>query len=104
MTYPLAGTLTVAGVIIAGSTLGAFFTFLQTARRTPDIMRGYWFFVFSIVAVAISGIFVFNNFQLFVVLTLYASLYIGWVMYAHLIDGGSGILTGSFLRSFYFVQ
>ena len=51
-------------------------------------MRGYWIFVVRlIIVVGVSGIFVFNNFQLFVVLTLYASLYIGWIMYAHLIDG-----------------
>lgn len=87
MTYNLAGTLTVAEVIIAGSTLGAFMTFIQTARRTPGIMPGYWIFVLLIIVVGVSGMFVLNGFQLFVVLTLYASFYIGWVMYAHLIDG-----------------
>lgn len=87
MTYRLAGTITVAEVFIAGSTLGAFMTFIQTARRTPAIMAGYWIFVMLVIVVAVSGMFVFNNFQLFIVVTLYASLYIGWVMYAHLIDG-----------------
>ena len=85
--YRVAGLISVAEAIIAGSTVGAFLTFIQTARRTPEILRGYWIFAFLLIVVGVCGVMVLDNFQLFVVLTLYASLYIGWIMYAHLIDG-----------------
>jgi phosphatidylglycerophosphate synthase len=87
MNYRVAGLISVAEAIIAGSTVGAFLTFIQTARRTPDIRRGYWIFALLLTVVCVCGVIVLNNFQLFVILTLYASLYIGWIMYAHLIDG-----------------
>jgi len=87
MNYRVAGLISVAEAVIAGSTVGAFLTFIQTARRTPEILRGYWIFAFLLIVVGVCGVMVLNNFQLFVILTLYASLYIGWIMYAHLIDG-----------------
>ena len=37
--------------------------------------------------VAALGTLVFDNFQLFVILTLFASLYVGRIMHGHLIDG-----------------
>ncbi len=85
--FHLTSTITVASAIIAASTLGALLTFIQTARRTPSIMRGYWIFAVSLIVAGVSGVFTLTNFQVFVVLTLYASLYIGWIMYGHLIDG-----------------
>lgn len=87
MTYRIAETFSVAEAVIAGSTFGALLTFIQTARRTPDIQRGYWIFALLLSVAGISGIYVLDNFQSFVILTLYASLYIGWIMYGHLIDG-----------------
>lgn len=87
MNYRVAGLISVAEAIITASTFGAFLTFIQTARRTPDILRGYWIFGVLLTVVGVCGVIVLSNFELFVILTLYASLYIGWIMYAHLIDG-----------------
>jgi len=87
MSYDLVAGLTVIEIIILSSALGAFGTFVQTFRRTPDVKTAYWIFVFLLAVVGITGTLVLNDIQLFVIITLYASLYIGRLMYGHLIDG-----------------
>jgi len=87
MTYRFIGEFTVAEAIIVSSAFGAFVTFIRTFRRTPGVKPGYWIFSLLMILVGSVGIFVFNNVQLFTVLTLYGSLYIGRIMYGHLIDG-----------------
>jgi len=69
------------------SSLGAVVTFYKTWRRTPEVKAGFWLFIFLSTIVGILGISFFTGFQLFVLLTLYCSLYIGRLMHGHLIDG-----------------
>ena len=69
------------------SSLGAVATFYKTWKRTPDVKTGFWLFIFLSSVVGILGIPFFTGFQLFVLLTLYCSLYIGRLMHGHLIDG-----------------
>jgi phosphatidylglycerophosphate synthase len=69
------------------SSLGAVVTFYKTWKRTPEVKTGFWLFIFLSTVVGILGISFFTGFQLFVLLTLYCSLYIGRLMHGHLIDG-----------------
>jgi phosphatidylglycerophosphate synthase len=69
------------------SALGAVITFFQTVMRTPDVRFGFWVFVFLLLAIAGLGATTLSILDLFLVLTLYASLYIGRVMQGHLVDG-----------------
>lgn len=69
------------------SSAGALVTFLKTWRRIPDVKAGFWLFTFLAIATGILAIPVFTSFQIFVLLTLYCSLYIGRLMHGHLIDG-----------------
>jgi hypothetical protein len=87
MTSPIFGNVSIAAIIIIASGLGALSTFIQTFIRTPDVKSGYWIFITLLVITGVVGIFTLNNLQLFTILTLYASLYIGKLMYGHLIDG-----------------
>lgn len=90
MTIPLIAGFSVASIFIIGSAIGALSTFIQTYLRTPDVKVGYWIFIILLATLAIAGVFTFSDVQLFTVLTLYASLYIGKLMYGHLIDGIEG--------------
>jgi phosphatidylglycerophosphate synthase len=87
LTHKIAGEFTLAEGIILSTALGALATFVQTFKRTPEVKRGYWIFSFLLIMIGFVCIFLFTNFQLFIILTLYASLYIGKIMYGHLIDG-----------------
>ena len=90
MTIPLIAGFSVASIFIIGSAIGALSTFIQTYLRTPNVKVGYWIFIILLATLAIAGVFTFSDVQLFTVLTLYASLYIGKLMYGHLIDGIEG--------------
>jgi hypothetical protein len=87
MTTPVLAGLSVAGIFIIGSAIGALSTFIQTFVRTPGVKGGYWIFIILLATLAITGLFTFSELQLFTILTLYGSLYIGKLMYGHLIDG-----------------
>lgn len=87
MTTEVFGGISVAGLFIIGSVLGALSTFIQTFLRTPDVKAGYWIFIALLATLGVAGVFILNDLQLFTILTLYASLYIGKLMYGHLIDG-----------------
>jgi len=87
MSYELIAGFTIIEIVIISSALGALGTFVQTFRRTSDVKPGYWIFIFLLAVVGATGVFVLTDTQLFVIITLYASLYIGRLMYAHLIDG-----------------
>jgi hypothetical protein len=87
LTNNLVGSFSPALLIIIGSALGALITFIQTWSRTPDVGYGYVLFTVLLIIVGSFGVRVFDNFQLFVILTLYASLYVGRIMHGHLIDG-----------------
>jgi phosphatidylglycerophosphate synthase len=87
ITTPIFFGLSGAAVFIICSAIGALSTFIQTFLRTPDVKPGYWLFIGLLVTLGIAGIVTLNDLQLFTILTLYASLYIGKLMYGHLIDG-----------------
>jgi ethanolaminephosphotransferase len=87
LTNNLVGSMSPALLIIIGSALGALITFIQTWSRTPDVRYGYLLFTVLLIIVGAMGVQVFDNFQLFVILTLYSSLYVGRIMHGHLIDG-----------------
>jgi ethanolaminephosphotransferase len=87
MTTPLFAGFTIAAIFILGSAIGALSTFIQTFIRTPDVNAGYWIFIILLIGLSMVGLFTLNALQLFTILTLYASLYIGKLMYGHLIDG-----------------
>ena len=69
------------------SAFGAVTTFLQTVKRTPDVRFGFWVSNFLLLAIACLGATILNTLDLFLLLTLYASLYIGRIMQGHLVDG-----------------
>ena len=69
------------------SSLGAVITFYKTWKRTPEVKAGFWMFTVLSATVGLFAIPFFSSFELFVLLTLYCSLYIGRIMQGHLIDG-----------------
>ena len=87
ITTPIFFGLSGAAVFIICSAIGALSTFIQTFLRTPDVKAGYWIFIGLLVTLGMAGVFTLTDLQLFTILTLYASLYIGKLMYGHLIDG-----------------
>ena len=87
MTAPVFAGLSVAAIFVIGSAFGALSTFIQTFVRTPDVKAGYWIFIVLLSVSAVIGVFTLSDLQLFTILTLYSSLYIGKLMYGHLIDG-----------------
>lgn len=85
--YPVFQDYTVIEILLILSSLGAIITFLKTAKRIPGVKSGFWLFTTMLALVGALAIPLFDSPQLFVLLTLYASLYIGRLMHAHLIDG-----------------
>lgn len=87
LTDPLIRDFSVIGMIMLGSGLGGVLTFLSTLKRIPELKAGFWVFTLLLSVTAAASIFIFDSFQVFVVITLYASLYIGRIMKGHLVDG-----------------
>jgi ethanolaminephosphotransferase len=87
MTRHILSGFTLAECIILASAFGAFITFVQTVYRIPAIKADYWLFTVLLLIVGALSMISLSLMQLFIILTLYASLYIGRVMYGHLIDG-----------------
>ncbi len=87
MTNRFIADYTPAEIFILLSAGGALLTFAQTWRRTPEVGIGYWIFTSLLLLLGIGLPLVLTPFHTFAVLSLYASLYIGRLMYAHLIDG-----------------
>jgi len=86
-TYPLFEDYTIIEATMILSSLGAVVTCYKTWKRTPDVKAGFWIFTLLSAIVGILAIPFFTGFQLFILLTLYCSLYIGRIMHGHLIDG-----------------
>jgi phosphatidylserine synthase len=74
-------------LIMLASAVGASLTFYNTYQRTPNVKYGFWIFMILLIVVAFFGARQFSNLEIFAVLTLYASFYIGRIMQGHLIDG-----------------
>lgn len=87
LTYPVFQDYSVMEVFMILSAIGALITFYKTMKRTPEIKSGFAIFICLFAVTAGLGLPFFGTFQLFVLLTLYASLYIGRLMKGHLIDG-----------------
>lgn len=74
-------------VIFLLSGIGAISTFVTTIKRTPDRGTEVWLFVAGIIIMTSTSYGIVSSMELFVLITLYASYYIGAVMRGHLIDG-----------------
>ena len=85
--YPVFQDFSFIEILLILSAIGAIVTFYKTWKRTPDVKLGFITFTFLITAVAVLATSYFSAFQMFVLVTLYASLYIGKIMHGHLIDG-----------------
>lgn len=85
--YPVFQDFSLVEVFLILSALGAIVTFYKTWKRTPEVKLGFIAFIILVTAVAVLAAFFFSTFQMFVLVTLYASLYIGRIMHGHLIDG-----------------
>lgn len=74
-------------LMFTASALGALITFTTTINRTPNKGNSMWIFVAGLLVLTSFSVIVFSGFQLFVLITLYASLYVGMIMKGHLVDG-----------------
>jgi len=77
----------VIDLVFGISALGAISTFATTVRRTPSKGIELWFFLAGLIALGWLSLALFSNLEIFVIITLYASLYVGLVMKGHLVDG-----------------
>lgn len=77
----------VVEVMFMASALGAMLTFITTTSRTPHKGNSIWVFVSGLLVLTSLTINVLPVFQLFVLITLYSSLYVGMIMKGHLVDG-----------------
>ena len=97
-------SLTIFDLIMLGSAIGASLTFFNTIKRTPDVKFSFWIFCFLLSAVTILSFLLFDNFYVFVIVSLYASLYVGRVMRGHLVDGverNTDLITPLYLLLFF---
>ena len=85
--HPVFYDYTLIELMLIASSLGAIITFFKTFKRTPDVSLNFWVFVLLAILTGALATPHFTPFQIFVVLTLYCSLYIGRLMQGHLIDG-----------------
>lgn len=87
LTNDVVSSFSIIEMIMFFSGVGSAMTFLTTFKRIPDVNKGFWIFTGSLIVVAVLSVLTFDSFRVFVIITLYASLYIGRVMKAHLVDG-----------------
>lgn len=85
--YKVYGDYSVIELALIASSLGAIITFYKTFKRTPDVKMRFWIFTLLATITGALSIHFFSPFEIFVVITLYCSLYIGRLMQGHLIDG-----------------
>ena len=74
-------------ILFLVSGLGALATFVATIKRTPQRGNEVWLFVLGLAITAFVAAGMFNSLRIFLLITLYASLYVGLVMRGHLVDG-----------------
>jgi ethanolaminephosphotransferase len=79
--------LLISEVLILLAAFGAITTFIRTIRRTPHVRWPFWVFCGTFVTLAAVSSLMFPAFETFLIITLYASLYVGKVMRGHLADG-----------------
>lgn len=83
----ITGSYRVIDFMFAASALGATNTFIATLKRTPHRGNEVWFFIVGIIALAYMVMNLVRPIELFLLITLYASLYVGIIMRGHLVDG-----------------
>lgn len=74
-------------LIFGVSALGALNTFITTILRTPTRGIEVWLFVIGLLITSSLAVNTLTTLEIFVVITLYSSLYVGLVMKGHLVDG-----------------
>ncbi len=73
--------------VLVLTAFGGLLTFVKTLIRLNAVGPGLWFFGLALVVVCFTGSLLLSILQVSIVVTLYASLYIGRLMTGHLIDG-----------------
>jgi len=99
--------LTIIEWIMIASALGAVGTLIKTINRIEHINYAFWIFLVSVVISAYTSATMFSPFTIFIILTLYSSVYIGRLMQGHLIDGierSPGLFTPILLIVLYFAD
>lgn len=74
-------------IVFASSVIGGIATFATTIKRTPEKGIEVWLFTIGLVLVTALAPNLFSALEIFVLITLYASLYVGLTMRGHLVDG-----------------
>jgi phosphatidylglycerophosphate synthase len=85
---------------------GGLATFVKTVARTPNVRYSLIMFTVLIIVIGIVGGLLFETWTNTVILSLYASLYLGKLMTGHLIDGverSPGLFTPLFLTVVFFM-
>ena len=87
MTNQLIAGFSLIEIVMISSGLGGLMTFFSTYKRMTVVRSGFWIFSGLLVVASFTGLYVFDLFSVFIIVTLYASLYIGRIMRGHLVDG-----------------
>jgi ethanolaminephosphotransferase len=83
----LINDLLISELFILLAAVGAVATYIRTLRRTREVNAPFWLFCGKLLAIAAISSLQFSAFETFLIITLYASLYVGKVMRGHLVDG-----------------
>ena len=78
---------TVMESIMILSTVGAVGTLIKTLGRIEHITYAFWLFIITVLAVSFLSAAMYSSLVVFVIITLYSSVYIGKLMQGHLVDG-----------------
>ncbi|MEQ8361611.1 MAG: CDP-alcohol phosphatidyltransferase family protein [Cyclobacteriaceae bacterium] len=87
LTADIVSSYRLIDILFAFSAIGATSTFITTLKRTPKRGNEVWLFVVGTIATAFVSTNLFSGMELFLLITLYASLYVGLIMRGHLVDG-----------------
>jgi phosphatidylglycerophosphate synthase len=87
LTLHVFGGLRVIEIFLIISVIGSLSTLARVAARIKSFSFKFYLFILMLVLIAVTGVFLFSNNQLFAVMTLYGGSYVGLVMRGHLVDG-----------------
>lgn len=96
--------LTIMELVMIGSTLGAVGTLIKTLGRIESVTYAFWLFIITVLSVSFLAASLYSSFTVFVIITLYGSVYIGKLMQGHLLDGierSPGLFTPTLLAILY---
>jgi len=100
-------TLSIFDLFLIFTTLGVLLTFIKTIKRVPNVTYGIWLYTVLLAVTTIFGVLMFNALQSTILITLYASWYIGKLKTAHLVDGverSTGLFTPLLMIVAYFLH